>query len=191
MTPKFQIGQNLYFVRAASYAGVKETCPDCGGTGRIRVVFHDDTMVSIDCANCAEGYNPPTGKITVYKPKCDVRYGTITGVSIRSSNVEYEISSSEPEPSDDGRYYVGEYHLNEDNVFSTEEDAKVAAAEMFASLIAEKEKQITQKEKPTRTWAWNASYHRSAIKKAKENIEYHTRKLDAAVLHVKEEKNET
>jgi len=50
---------------------------------------------------------------------------------------------------------------------------------------AEREK-IATKEKDTRTWAWNASYHRRQIKDAKRQLEYHTAKLNVASLKAKE-----
>jgi hypothetical protein len=52
----------------------------------------------------------------------------------------------------------------------------------------EEREKIGAKEKPTRTWAWNASYHRKEIKRCKESIEYHERKLAAANLKARSEK---
>lgn len=69
--PKFKIGDTVWH---ATF-GMTETwvtCPDCGGTGRLRVTFHDETQVSIECNRCGPGYEPPTGRI-----KCWDRKGAV------------------------------------------------------------------------------------------------------------------
>ena len=47
MKPKYEIGQDVFFASFSSHASEYVTCPDCGGTARLRVTFHDETTVSI------------------------------------------------------------------------------------------------------------------------------------------------
>lgn len=63
---RFEIGQSVWW---ASFEPEEEQypCPDCGGTGRLRVLMHDDTMVSIECDTCKRGYEGPKGYLTVYR----------------------------------------------------------------------------------------------------------------------------
>ena len=150
------------------------TCPDCGGTGRLRVLFHDDTMVSIECAGCSAGYDPPTGRIKVYDRRASVMQVTITGVEVRDGKTEWRTDRS--------------YIVDEADLFETEEGALERAKVRAAEADQEERDRISQKEKPTRTWAWNAHYHRREIKEAERRIEHHKKKLAAANLKARIEK---
>jgi hypothetical protein len=146
------------------------------------VTFHDETTVSIECQNCSRGYNPPTGRVTRYVREGSIHLGTITGVEVASDGgIEYRLRQSEN----------SSWLCKEGDLFSDTGAANARAIELAAEADAEEVRRISQKEKPTRTWAWNASYHRSAIKQANSNLEYHTRKLNAANLKAREEKKAT
>jgi hypothetical protein len=151
------------------------TCPDCGGTGRLRVTFHDETTVSIECAGCSAGYEPPKGYVRVYNRHAKAQPVTITGVEVqRDGKIEWRTD----------RCYI----LDESDLFETEEGALTRALEKAAAADKEEREKVNTKEKPTRTWAWNAHYHRKQIKDAQRNLEYHTAKLTAANLKTRSEK---
>ena len=156
------------------------TCPDCGGTGRIRVIFHDDSQVSVECRNCGPGYNPPTGRIKVYDRKPDAQYVIITGMELTSedgiSKILYNCSNA--------------WHVSQEDLFDNSEDASAAAIQKCLELDKKDRDKVLRKEKDTRTWAWNASYHRNCIKKAEKDIAYHTDKLNVASLKAKEDKKQ-
>jgi hypothetical protein len=57
---------------------------------------------------------------------------------------------------------------------------------MQAEKAAQEEHRLATREKPTRTWAWNATYHRGCIRKAEHDLEYHRSKLTVALIHKKE-----
>lgn len=173
---KFQIGQQVWLATWESTTN-HITCPDCGGTGRIRVLHHDDTMMSIECAACSRGYEPPKGYIEVYDRHARAELVTITGVEIRSGKTEWRSARSSM--------------MDEADLFETEEAALARAAEKAAKADQEERDKIASKEKPTRTWSWNAHYHRKEIKRAQQQIEHHTKKLAVANLKTKEEKRET
>lgn len=168
---RFGIGQTAYWATwdaTESYV----TCPDCGGTGRLRVTFHDETQVSIDCQNCGPGYNPPTGRLMVYDRHPRARLVTITGVEIHK---------------DETRWRTDQSYLVEDGALFTDEAAALAKAqEIAAEADREQRERVLKKEKDTRSWAWNATYHRREIKRAKEQIEYHSKKLAVAAVKAKE-----
>lgn len=170
---RFEIGQQVW---RATF-GTREnfvTCPDCGGTGRLRVTFHDETQVSIHCQNCALGYDPPTGRIRVYDRRAEAVKTTITGMEVEGTEVQWRTADS--------------YRVEDCDIFDNEADCLVAAQAKAEQFDLEERERVFKKEKDTRTWAWNASYHRKAIKEAQRQIEYHTSKLNAAVVKAKEDK---
>lgn len=174
MEPKFKIGQTVYRASYTSYDdGV--TCPDCGGTGRVRVIFHDDTIASVDCGLCSVGYNPPTGRILVYKYTPVAIPTTIKGFEVSSDEIRYETHDC--------------YRSTQEDIFDNEKDC-LTRAQFLVGLINEaQESKIATKEKNTKSWAWNASYHRREIKELQRRTDYHTRKLNVASLKVKEISN--
>lgn len=186
MTPKYQIGETIFWGCYESSENYVE-CPDCGGTGRLRVTFHDETQVSVDCQNCSRGYLGPCGKIRVYDRMPRVKSGKISGVEIcHDGQAEYKVSHSAF--ADDGRMYTGCYSVKEDSVCRNEDDAMNQAMILCEKDTAEERNRIFRKEKDHRSWAWNASYHRRCIKDAEEKIKYHGSKLAVASLKAKEDK---
>lgn len=165
MDMRFEVGGTAWWAHATT----KETsveCPDCGGTGRLRVTFHDETMVSIDCQNCARGYEPPTGRIPCYDRTPNAELVTIKGFEFRDGQIRWQTT--------------GSYVVDDDMLFDNEIDALAKCGVMAREADQAERDRIFKKEKDTRSWAWNASYHRKEIKEAKRRIEYHTSKLEAA-----------
>jgi hypothetical protein len=64
-------------------------------------------------------------------------------------------------------------------------DCTVRSQAMCDEANAAERARVLNKEKDTRTWAWNASYHRREIADAKKRIEYHAAKLAVASLKSK------
>jgi len=172
---KYSVGQQVWWATCDTVQRF-EACPDCGGTGRIRVTFHDETQVSIECANCSAGYNPPTGQIIWRGRLPEVRRITITGFEFTGGTASYH-SSIGPN---------SYYRIDESAIFDTQEDAKVHADKLAAEHNAEEQRRVLAKEKDTRSWAFNASYHRRCIKDAEKKIAYHGSKLNVAALKAKE-----
>lgn len=169
--PRFNIGDIVW---TAGYTTTERyvECPHCAGTGRIRVIFADDVEASIDCQNCAHGYDDPSGRVRVYDPHAFAQRSVVSGFTISENGIEWRLDS---------------YRICEDeNVFATEEEALARAQVLSADAAKRSEEAVYQKERNTRSWAWNASYHRNEIKRAKQQIEYHTKKLAVASLKAKE-----
>lgn len=180
MTPRFKIGDQAWRARFESTEG-GVTCPDCGGTGRLRVTFHDETTASIDCANCAIGWDKPTGKVVCYERQPTVEAITVTGREMTATTTTYHLGGT------DGFYYLAE----EDEIFATREEALVRAQVLADEATEAERRKIFCKERDTRTWAWNASYHRNQIKHAKHDLEYRTTKLNVAALKAKEDRTKS
>lgn len=176
---KLKVGDTVWYATNDSETE-RLTCPDCGGTGRLRVTFHDETQVSIECRNCSVGYDPPTGFVEIYKRVPIARQHKIVGMTIDGETVEWRLSH----PST-GSYYIA----SSDDIFATAHEAQMRADKLATENYEEEKRRILTKEKDTRTWAWNASYHRGEIKRARKSIEYHEVKLAAAVVKAKEVSN--
>lgn len=173
---RFEVGQEIWIGDFHPHAPTHVTCPDCGGTGRLRVIFHDETQVSIECRNCAAGYDAPTGRIVIYQLEVKARRAIICGFENAHGNIRWHVDGSECS------YRI----IDDENAFSTEAEAVEWAKQREEQYEAEQRAKVFTKEKDTRTWAWNASYHRKCIKEAEKNIAYHTAKLNAAVVKAKE-----
>lgn len=170
---KYEIGQSVWLALWDSSDNYV-TCPDCGGTGRLRVTFHDETQVSVECQRCGPGYERPTGSIKVYDRRARVVQAMITGAEIDGMKVEWKTDQH--------------YRLPEDEIYDSEADAMAAAIVKADQANREERERIQKKEKDTRSWSWNATYHRRCLKEAQRQIEYHTAKLAVASLKAKEAK---
>jgi ribosomal protein S27E len=168
---KYEIGQEVWHATFENHQ-VSVTCPDCGGTGRLRVTFHDETQVSIGCRNCSSGYDKPTGRVEIYEHQPRARLAIITGVEVDGAKVEWRTSDS--------------YRVDESALFDNEADCMASAMTKAAAYDQEQRDRVFKKEKDTRTWAWNASYHRKRIKEAQRDIEYHSANLNVAKVKAKE-----
>lgn len=172
MDKNIKLGDHVW-VAIARGQHKRITCPDCFGTAQLDVILKDGTQHSIECAGCKEGYLGPQGSIQTweYEPKISVE--TVT-------HIEQQIGYP-PE------YRAGSYCYKSDQVFLTRDEAAARAAEMVIEQAKEEAEKIKRKEKDTKTWAWNAHYHRKQIRDAEKSIAYHTAKLAVAELKVRGE----
>ena len=183
-TPRFKMGDVVWLAQYRTTERYVE-CSHCAGTGRIRVIFADDVEASIDCQNCAQGYDPPTGKVRVYDPYPHAQRSVVTGFTISGDGIDWLLLARTRKLAwqIDGPFYRT---CEDEDVFATEEEALARAQVLSADAAKRSEEAVYQKEKNTRSWARNASYHRNEIKRAKQQIEYHTKKLAVASLKAKE-----
>ena len=178
-TTDYKIGDSVWIAQCYCEQ-VFVTCPDCGGTGRIRCIMHDDTEVSIECGRCRSGYDAPSGRVGYYKRNPRAESAVITGMNIETvrgvTETEYVLQAEYTQ------------RMKSDRIALSYEDAMAKAEAIAAKENAEEIERIAKKEKDTRTWAWNASYHRKCIKDAEKQIAYHTKKLDVAAIKAKEDR---
>lgn len=166
---KFNIGDTMF--RAC--AGQREsriTCPDCYGKKYLTVILGNGENVTVDC----ECYRPGYGQYA----------GTVSSCDFATEVFEETVNSISAAPA--------EYnHHPENECFKTREEAEIKAAQLLKEYQeGEKNRLLFLKENASRSWAWNASYHRRELKRAQRQVEHHTTKLDVAKSHMKEEKNE-
>lgn len=174
---RYQLGQQVWHARWDAVATTME-CPDCAGTAISRVMLPDDTIVSIECEGCRHGYNGSSGRVQVYNRTPRVELVTITGVEIDRDGITAKYSGD------------GVYQATEADVFDNSSAAMVRALDVAEAADREERERFTRKEKPLKSWAWHANYHRRLIKENTRQIEYHTRALAHASLKAKEPKSE-
>lgn len=166
--PAFKIGDHVY----RAFAGPKTiwiTCPECCGSGRLRIILGDDSEVSIPCVCCERGYEGSPGKIQSYSFHADVSEFEISGVEsvIEQGNLRV-------------RYSGGCWSIRGSDVFATPEEALRRAEQLTLEHQADEARRLRCKEKQTRTWAWNVSYWRKQIRDAEKTINRAKAKLSVA-----------
>lgn len=165
-----KIGDKIYW---ATFGNKHElvTCPDCSGNKRLTVIMGDGEEISIECPQCQSGCHAPTGLVSAYQYKGEVKTGIISGKSEDQDGIEYKVQSG------NHSYWC----VKEEDACTNNKDAQ-KRADKKAFDYGEKEKaNFLRKEKHDRTWGWNATYHRKCIKQAKHDLEYHSKKLNIAV----------
>ena len=162
---KFNIGDMVYHATAGQ-EHIWITCPECLGSGRLRVILGDDSEVSIACVCCERGYEGSPGRIQTYRFEGNATERTITGMEVRQG-----------QPT---RYSVGCWSTEETNLFATRREAGDRALVLVQEHEAEETKRLKYKEKNYKTWAWNVSYWRSQIRHAKEEIAHCEARLAVA-----------
>lgn len=173
----FQIGDRV-FLASGSPKQVWVACPDCLGEGRVKIIL-GGVEHWIDCCCCERGLESP-GRIMTYEYNGDVQEIVIGGVESSQSNDGLEVRY---------RFNVTPHSWNSvdaDKVFSNREDATIKAAELAVHSNREADENLQRKSNMKKSWAWNASYHRREIERAKKDLEYHTKKLNVASVRAKE-----
>lgn len=171
---KFNIGDHAWLARAGQNQ-IWVTCSECLGSGRLRVILGDNSEVSIECVCCDRGYEGSPGKRQTYSFVSEAHVVIITGLE---ANVRGETIHI--------RYSSACYHLEEENLFATREEAEARALVLVQEHEAEEAKRLRYKEKDHKTWAWNVSYWRREIRDAQKVIERAQARLNVAPHNPKE-----
>ena len=161
----FKIGDKVWY---ASRKTINKSivCPECFGKKALTVILGDDSTVSIDCAGCASGYDPPKGYVTFWEQSVNVSEEIIQKIIIEIDKVEYGFNNC--------------YSTDEKNIFLIKEDAEKRASELAEEHNKEELEKIYRKEKNNHTWSWNVHYHRNCIRNCERDLIYHKAKLAVA-----------
>ena len=188
MELKYSIGQEIFWGRFEMSDNSVE-CPHCGGSAQVLVTFHDGTTVSIECGNCAGSIlERSNGRVTVFDRSPYVQRFVVTGYEVQpDSETRYRGHLNyEVQPDSETRYRGHlNYTVEESRLFESDPEAMEYAKGLAAEEDRRERERVQQKAKPTRNWAWNASYHRSEIKRAKRSIEHHEASLAVASVKAK------
>lgn len=172
----YSIGDKVWYAQRKCVEK-RELCPDCFGKLALTVIKGDGAQVSIACAGCTRGYDEPTGYIAYHAQVVEVIEVEIEKVELSKTEVTYG--------------FHGCYHADQDCMFDTKPEAEARALVLAEEHNQEELARIYRKEKYNHTWAWNAHYHRDCIKRAEQDLKYHTAKLNVAKAKAKEDKVNT
>lgn len=153
------IGDTVFVAWAHAHCSVEKECPVCFGKCEVRIILGDDSTVAVRCHYCRSGYEPPSGTVLVYEPRCGVTEVKITGV----------------EKDGDGfRYRFEPYVSQELGIFDYTDDARVAAEAAFPAVKEHADKAAARI--PADKWSdesWSVGYHQKTIRDARKSIEWH------------------
>ena len=167
---KYEMGDKVWYAKRDVVVKTMP-CPECFGQKALTVILGDGSQVSIDCAGCACGCEPPTGYITYLEYIEKVLEVTIDRIEETSTETKYGFSG---------------HRIKETELFMNKEDAKRRALELAEEFNKEEIEKINRKEKHDRTWSWNVHYHRKCIRGAEKELIYHKAKLEVAKAKEKE-----
>ncbi len=166
-SPKFTIGDQVYRATFHPLEQVWIECPECCGSGILRVILGTGEEVQIACECCKRGYEGSPGKIQIYQAIASAEPVTITGMEMR--------------PGETIRYYHSpNYVSDEGNLFDSGHEAQARAEEKAETHRIEEAQRIERKVKSHKKWAWHVAYHRREIKRLEQSIEYHRGALAVA-----------
>jgi hypothetical protein len=172
---KFNIGDTAYVARAGQEQ-IWITCPECLGSGRLRVILGDDSEVSIHCECCSRGYEGSPGRMQTYAFIARTEEVTITGIE---SHLHDDVLRTHYK-------FSGCYFDDEKNLFATRLEALARAEQLREERTADETKRLKYKEKQHKTWAWNVHYWRSQIRRNREEIARYEARLAVAPKNIRE-----
>jgi len=172
---RFSIGDKV-FTATYSRKETRITCPDCGGSKRVKVTLFDGTEILIACGGCDPGgFEPSRGFIKKYKFQVVVAQRTVTGIRESMQSLEYEVDGTNCHC----------YIMKSEAVFETEQEAVAYGESQKETTQAEENKRFLAKTKNEKSWAWNYSHHMKCLAAAESNVLYHKSKVEICKAHCK------
>ncbi len=162
---ELKIGDKIWY----AWTGHKEVtnvCPICDGKLKVTLVLGNGNQVVLDCSYCNRGYEGSSGVERYYQYVIEVREETIKEIRVehneRGIKTEYlSMQSSFLEP---------------ENIFDTRELAEKRSTVLVAERNQKENDALSKKDKIDKSYAWHAGYHLKEAKRAKEQLEYHSKK---------------
>jgi hypothetical protein len=167
---EFNVGDLVWWATYKRDA-IREKCPVCFGKCKVVLILGNDEQVEAPCNYCSRGMMPPTGFVEErYDWHSEVRQVTIEMKEVTEKNGYRDVE-----------YSSAHYVLKAgDSCFSTKEEAEARVVELTAEQAIRDEERIAHhKENDHKSYSWHVGYHQRAAKKAKEDMEYHTKKAVA------------
>lgn len=157
----FEIGERVW--QAAYETEPRRVpCPECAGTTVIQMTKGNGTVVMLDCAWCAPGYDPPSGYVTQYIPA----FRPVPFTPRRWGMSGDEFTFSEADPSAQCYSFVYAKDLFKDLA-----DCQKRCIELSARKLAEdKEREIHHLTSKRRSLAWSASYWSNQVRNLEKSL---------------------
>ncbi len=163
------VGEVAWWATCGSKS-IREVCPICSGNRVVGVILGNGEQVQVDCDYCGKGYEIARGYVEDrYEWVSDAKQITIDGKEITEGDKGRKVE-----------YRYNNYHIDENRIFSTKEEAEACVVEMIAQHDREETEKIERrKEYANKSYAWHVGYHRRCAAKAKKDLEYHESKVVA------------
>ena len=124
----------------------------------------------VDCKWCQSGFDLPRGMVKIYQPEARAQALIIRGI-IKNTTPTGEVWSFQS--MDD---QLNSVICNAEELFRTEAEALVAAQNEATKYLQRNLAAAQPKEEHYRSYAWNATYHLEAAKRAQRDLALHQAK---------------
>ncbi len=163
----FEIGQ-VVWKASATPAARQVQCPECKGTRALTLIQGDGTEVSLACARCGVGYDPPTGTVTQYDYAAEPEEFICQDVNIFLGKVTY-----------------GGCHV--DRLYEDKEECRAACQKLNEEYKHKVEEQaVHQLASKRRDMAWSVHYWGGMVRRLKKDLA----RAEARLAVCKEKKQE-
>jgi hypothetical protein len=160
---KYNIGDTVWYAKCRQEQ-VQIPCPTCFGKKQVELILGNGDSVVLPCDGCGWGFDGPRGFISEYQFLVEAELVVISG-----------IESSICSEGEKNRYHgLHGYIYDEKDLYPTKEEAEQRSVEKKAEYDKEYSEQAEYiKKNVHKKFAWNARYHLTQAKKAREDAEYH------------------
>jgi uncharacterized protein YbaR (Trm112 family) len=162
----FDIGEQVWWVGRGHHEEWI-TCPECNGDKALTLIQGNGEKVSINCACCSLGYEPPTGTI-----KRNYYHFEPQEFICRTADLSF----------DDFRY-TNNYGDNvnvKDSLFKTKEECQKRCEELNAEKEKDEERRLlVNTESKRRDMAWSVHYWGRKVGDLKKELEFAQKRLSA------------
>ena len=162
--PRFNIGDEVYYVTSSCRYGVYKPCEICFGKCKVTIILGNGEHVDSECGYCQHGIDRPSGFQKTWEPRADIKFGAIRGIR---------------EHSEEGwTYDIGYDTVHSPEMFTSREGAVPL---METRLSEEKERRAVFERDhfitATKKQIWSTGYHRSQIADYKRKMAWHEMRL--------------
>jgi hypothetical protein len=165
---RFAVGDVVWVPRAGS-TELTRPCRICAGNRRVTLILGSGEHIGLDCEFCGLGFEGPRGIEKYYDYAADAEAFVVSGIEVvhdaEGEHTKYRAGS-------DSAYYTFE----SDRCYASRDEAVANAARLLADLMAEQDRQMGQKEKAHKSYAWHAGYHLREAARSRKEAERHERK---------------
>jgi hypothetical protein len=163
---EYNIGDKVWWATG----GVRKkqhTCPVCYGKCVVTLILGNDEQVQTYCDYCGKGYEMARGYVIEREYTTEVKQIVLTGKEVRETmngrSVEYRCDN---------------YILYDGIICDTKEDAEAERTKIAEAYhLQEMERLQRGKENNVKSYSWHVGYHQRQLKKAQQDVDYHTKKI--------------
>ena len=160
------IGEKVWWATCENKQ-VEIDCPICFGKKEVILILGNEQQIKTNCDYCVSGFEPPKGFTIEYQRVSGVREVAITGKEIVENEQGRKVE-----------YSYQNYILDDQNAFSTKEEAENRVSELIKEYEQYEADRNIHKIKSNQTkYSWKIGYYKKQLKDAQRNIEIYSNKI--------------